>query len=1294
MSTLLQPSTCSNLVSEVRVSVLSFEVPHQVMVIAQGWPCWLPSLLSLRIPVTNAFFPTKFHPLFEGSGTWKTAHEFEAVHATKAVLLGSGSRKFWTTHFVPALRRLTSGCAMFCVDVPFASVRSRSVLRLWRQMVGEATAEHCFASVVRHSDFGGTTSGNHLVISWGVAAESAFVPPPCTPRVLKHMLVSSTPGSYQSIEEPRPLDTTPARSVLVVDGLLRGEGLYDVESPSRLVACPSVFSKTGWVKRSLSHKELLRVFDLPTAMDKVLMERPHMLDFVDGLSPMVVTSIFRTLWGVSEGGRDRDQRDREQRTAPSESSPSRVREIGVEWNKEEESNREKVDGSLVLNVEERSIIETVDGSMVSDTGMEDEDYEEPFDVLLESIKQARDLAKAVKSDDAAVPIHLWDERICLGSPTSMEVDALDKIRGAVLRWYRRGLLSDCLDWMRKKHGAGWLNKLANQAVRNERDHLAEVVWRAANNSWFEYPAGSRLHYLRFPSRYQTLARDGVPPFFFTDLSPSPLSTRVKPTPPEDERAILAKKISTIILKQYIVPPREKLKSCIQFFAVPKGIVDGVVQDWRIVYHAGANKLNDCVWAPSFWLPTVSSLLRMLDADSLMEDRDIGEMFLNFELHPSLRKFAGVDVSALSLDREVTGGQRWFCWNKTLMGFRPSPYNCVKMYLIAEEVIRGDRHDEGNAFQWKEVVLNLPGTITYCPSKPWLYKVRRDGSMASDFVSFMDDQRICATGEARVNEAGHTLSTRESYLGIQDALRKWRAAGGTRRPGAWAGTVVHNDEELGIAVLTSQDKWDRVKSICGKWLALVEAGVKEGNYKEMQSDRGFMVYVGHAYPAMKPYLKGFHLSLEMWRGGRDQEGWKLKKNSLIPLVEEEEEEVSDESLQDRGPTSGLTPFVPRFESDLKALLRIVHSPKPVLRVVRSKSVLTAFYGFGDASSSGFGASVARGDGTVGRFGIWASDEDQESSNFRELLNLVQTVEEEARHGSLKNAELWIFTDNSTAESCIVKGSSKSKLLHELVVRLRTAEMESGGSLHVVHVSGKRMMAQGTDGLSRGLLNEGVMRGDSMLSFVDIAKTAVERSGAVLDYVRSWSFQSLLPLTPEQWFVEGHGIVGGKKDRHGIWIPDHASNGRVYLWIPPLVVADVALEEALRAVHKRSDATHSFVIPRLCTPLWSKLLFKLCDFIFRAPAGSPFWPLDMHEPLWIGIALPFIRYRPWSLRGTPLLVAMARELQEVLSSGKGDGRDILRQLLRVQGRVNAVSERVARGVLRMPGSGKVPDDETHG
>ena len=78
-------------------------------------------------------------------------------------------------------------------------------------------------------------------------------------------------------------------------------------------------------------------------------------------------------------------------------------------------------------------------------------------------------------------------------------------------------------------------------------------------------------------------------------------------------------------------------------------------------------------------------------------------------------------------------------------------------------------------------------------------------MASVFVQFGDDQRLAASGSDRMLEAGHTLSSRESYLGIQDALHTLRAAGGTCYPGACAGVVVFNDEKLGIVVLTSQEK---------------------------------------------------------------------------------------------------------------------------------------------------------------------------------------------------------------------------------------------------------------------------------------------------------------------------------------------------------------------------------------------------------------------------------------------------------------------------------------------------------
>ena len=117
--------------------------------------------------------------------------------------------------------------------------------------------------------------------------------------------------------------------------------------------------------------------------------------------------------------------------------------------------------------------------------------------------------------------------------------------------------------------------------------------------------------------------------------------------------------------------------------------------------------------------------------------------------------------------------------------------------------------------------------------------------------------------------------------------------------------------------------------------------------------------------------------------------------------------------------------------------------------------------------------------------------------------------------------------------------------------------------------------------------------------------------------------------KEWFQEGHGIIGDYRDIHRGWISKHANNGRVYLWAPLPIIADVALEECLKSVQKRPNAYHIFLIPRLFFPAWLRMLYKLADLVFTIPVGSPLWPLNMHEPLFVGITLPFIRCRPWSL-----------------------------------------------------------------
>jgi hypothetical protein len=89
-------------------------------------------------------------------------------------------------------------------------------------------------------------------------------------------------------------------------------------------------------------------------------------------------------------------------------------------------------------------------------------------------------------------------------------------------------------------------------------------------------------------------------------------------------------------------------------------------------------------------------------------------------------------------------------------------------------------------------------------------------------------------------------------------------------------------------------------------------------------------------------------------------------------------------------------------------------------------------------------------------------------------------------------VWLFTDNTTVEAAYFRGSSKSRQLHGLVLRLRLLEMRLGIIIRVIHVSGKRIIQVSVDGVSRGDLNAGVMAGANTLSFVPLHLSAVDRS----------------------------------------------------------------------------------------------------------------------------------------------------------------------------------------------------------
>lgn len=189
-----------------------------------------------------------------------------------------------------------------------------------------------------------------------------------------------------------------------------------------------------------------------------------------------------------------------------------------------------------------------------------------------------------------------------------------------------------------------------------------------------------------------------------------------------------------------------------------------------------------------------------------------------------------------------------------------------------------------------------------------------------------------------------------------------------------------------------------------------------------------------------------------------------------------------------------------------------------------------------------------------------------------------MEKAANDGVLSGCQLMLFTDNMVADLAFHKGSSKSELLHGLVLRLRKLEMTLGAELLVVHVSGLRMIESGVDGISRGDLNAGMMAGQSIYSFIPLHLSAIDRSADLMEWIRGWAGEESELMTPDRW-PEGH------------------EGGRTYIWAPPPAAADAVADWLGESIHKRSNSVHVVVVPRLMTSRWRKSLGKSSDVQFE-------------------------------------------------------------------------------------------------
>lgn len=595
-------------------------------------------------------------------------------------------------------------------------------------------------------------------------------------------------------------------------------------------------------------------------------------------------------------------------------------------------------------------------------------------------------------------------------------------------------------------------------------------------------------------------------------------------------------------------------------------------------------------------------------------------------------------------------------------------------------------------------------------------------MASFVISYVDDLRTGAQDKELCDKVTHEVASKVNYLGQQDAPRKRGEA--SQEPGAWAGSVIVSRKGEGLYVTISQEKWERVRNILSKLhkaLNLAPGSRKQTssdlpllNHKQLERDTGFLVHVFMTYENLRPYLKGFYLTLNNWRYDRRGSGWKMKRLDWEEVAEEmlgserlwkeARESRRIESLKNGLECPGEVRAVDRLVKDVEVLFQMFQGGKPSLRLIRGYSLARILYGFGDASGAGFGSSWVNCSvsGSTAddvrqvryRFGRWGNEGNSTSSNFRELKNLLDSLEEMGKNDELKGVEVFLFTDNATAEAAFGRGSSATEELDNMVKRLKLLEMLHQARFHVIHVAGKRMIEQGTDGLSRGCLNDGVMRDGDMLAFVPLREAAFERSGTLVAWLQEISRCEGLAdfelLRPEDWFVRGHDIVGGTYNCDGVWTPVY-KQGR-YIWAPPPCVAAQCLEELRKARHKRQSSSHIFVCPRVMATTWLRQLYRSADLVIRLPAGHTVWPLAQHEPLFLGIYFPFLPCSPWQLRGTEKLLEMGGRLQRMCKTDVSAAGPLLQQLWAFSRKLCHLPEFVVQWLLQGTRSSKVPEATT--
>ena len=213
----------------------------------------------------------------------------------------------------------------------------------------------------------------------------------------------------------------------------------------------------------------------------------------------------------------------------------------------------------------------------------------------------------------------------------------------------------------------------------------------------------------------------------------------------------------------------------------------------------------------------------------------------------------------------------------------------------------------------------------------------------------------------------------------------------------------------------------------------------------------------------------------------------------------------------------------------------------------------------------------------------------------------------------------------------------------------------------------------------------MAGKSILDFVPLHLSALERSDCLRPWLETWVGNEVEFLEPMEWFTWGHDHVKCHWEANYDFADCNKIKSPVlkrgtFIWSSSPCTVDVAVEELRKARHKCQDSRHLFLIPTLMTPFWRKQLYKAADLVVTLPCGHEAWPSPMFEPLTMAFVFPFLHSWPWQLCGSIHLLELGRKLSQVCQDNESGEGLVLQKLWGLQASLCNLPEKLAWKVLQ--------------